>query len=497
MAVHAPAFLHVPIGLYNLPVPLSAILLAAVVVVAASFVLIYLAPPKLRPEADDAGKPVARWVIVAMTLVGLIYMALVIVVATYGRQGLAALNAASLLFWVWTIPLLPVAHCFVGGIYAVSNPFAFIARQLSGGRHLANAADILRKLGYWPAVVMMFLLVLGEGISEIVQNPAVLGASAWVYLCFQVVMGILLGDGWYRGGEVLHAITSLASTIAPVGLRRDRKGTVRLLTGFNPARFLPVGRGRVALITLWLSGVLADGVRATPIWRVLILPRTQPIFEQMGKFAGIDMGSASEITLEIIFTWIAFAIFFWVFVGLASLLSASAGFEDAFARDRLGHVATIVSPALIPIALAYLLAHNLTQILVVGPLIVTARDAAASQLGALTQDQIRRLSPGAVWWVQVGSIVLGHVVAVIMAHARLAQSIEAGQPVATALPEAVPAAARTRRSFPGELAPVLIVTQRRVNDPVFRADLGWLSAMLIYTATSLWILAQPITASGR
>jgi hypothetical protein len=30
---------------------------------------------------------------------------------------------------------------------------------------------------------------------------------------------------------------------------------------------------------------------------------------------------------------------------------------------------------------------------------------------------------------------------------------------------------------------------------VLLADLGWLSAMLIYTATSLWILAMPITAS--
>jgi len=40
----------------------------------------------------------------------------------------------------------------------------------------------------------------------------------------------------------------------------------------------------------------------------------------------------------------------------------------------------------------------------------------------------------------------------------------------------------------------------RESEPVgnlaIRADLGWLSAMLIYTATSLWVLAQPITNAG-
>jgi hypothetical protein len=486
--------LHVPIGLYSLPVPLRTILVAAVVVVAASFGLIYVAPPRVREEAADAGVPVARWLVALLTTLGLAYLVFVITVAILGRQGLAALNAASLLFWVWTIPLLPIAHCFIGGMYEVSNPFAFIARVLSGGRRLANADKILRRLGYWPAVVMMFLLVEGEGISEVVQNPALLGVAAVLYLCFQVVMGVLLGEEWYQGGEVFHAITALASTIAAVGLRRDSKGRVRFLVGFNPARFLPVGPGRVPLITLWLGGVLADGVRATPLWRVLILPRTQPIFEQMGKFAGVDLGSASEVTLEVIFTWIAFAIFFWVFVGLASLLSA-AGSEDPFARDRLRRVAEIVSPALIPIALAYLFAHNLTQLLAVGPLIATARDASASQLGALTQDQIRHLSPGVVWWLQAGTIVLGHVIAVIMAHARLAQSIKPRKLVAVP-PEPVLASDWTRPSGASRVAPALVVT-RRVEDAALRADLGWLSAMLIYTATSLWILAQPITASGR
>jgi hypothetical protein len=476
-------FLHVPIGLYSLPVPLTTILLASVVVVAASFTLIYVTAPRVRDDPPDAGAPLPGWLPALLTLVGLAYLAFVIVVGIFGRQGLAALNPASLLFWVWTIPLVPIAHCVVGGMYEVSNPFAFLARRLGAARpRLANAEVLLRTLGYWPAVVLLFLLVEGEGITEIVQNPALLGASILLYLCLQVLMGVLLGEAWYRGGEVFHAITSLASTIAPVGLRRDSQGRVRLLAGFNPARFLPAGPGRVALITLWLGGVLADGVRATPLWRAAILPETQPVFEQMGRLGGVDIGAASETTLEIVVTWAAFALFFWVFVALASILSASGG-ESGLAGPRLRQMAEIVSPALIPIALAYLLAHNLTQLLVVGPLIVTARDATASQLGALTQDQIRHLSPGVVWWTQAGLIVLGHVVAVVMAHSRLAPSIQSRR--------------ATRAQEAGLTPGPMLVVGGRAREAAVRADLGWLSAMLIYTATSLWILAQPITASGR
>ena len=485
---------HVPIGLYDLPIPLTTVLLAAVVVVAASFALIYVRAPSAAGSGARA-RTVPPALVGALTLAAFVYLGFVIGVGSYGRQQLAALNAASLLFWVWTIPFLPLVHCLVGGMYQVANPFAFVARRLGNGRRLVEADRILDRLGYWPAVVLLFLLVFGESVSEIVQSPAVLGMAAMAYAALQISMGILLGERWYQGGDVFSAMTGLASTIAPCAMRRQPGGSVVLETGFNPARFLPTAPGREALVTLWLAGVLADGVRATPIWRTLILPHTQSFFEQMGMFAGVDLGSATEITLQILVTWLAFGLFFWVFVAVATWLSATTAERDAVMTPaRLRAVAHIVSPSLIPIALAYLLAHNLTQILAVGPLIVTARDATAQQVGPLTLELINRLSPEWVWWTQVAAIVAGHVLAVVMAHARLTQAypraaasprtVAAGGP-----PDAVTAPVPSRAGS--------AMATRFATDLAFRADLGWLSAMLIYTATSLWILAQPITAAGR
>lgn len=485
---------HVPIGFYTLPVPLYQILVAAVVVVAASFLLIYLAPSRRHGGGGEA-RVVPEWAVNLMTLGVAACIVFVFVVATFGRQEVAALNAGSLLFWVFIVVFVPIAHCFVGGMFEVCNPWAWAARRLSGGRPLLDDADeLLDRVGYWPAVVLLFLLIFGESVSEVVQNPMVLGYAVLVYSALQITMGMLVGDRWYRGGEVFTAITTLASTMAPAALRRDDEGRVRFELGFDAARFLPGAVGRQALITLWLSGVLADGVRQTPIWHTFLLPHIGPSFERLGHFGGIDVGVAAEITFEVLLTWLVFGIFFWVFVSVASATSGLPG-QARLERDRLRRMSEVVAPSLIPIAIAYVLAHNLTQVLVVGPLIVTARDATDEDLGALTQTQISHISPSWVWWTQVIAIVVGHIVAVVMSHARLTRAFGKSRDDRTelsGLPALAPALAQGRG--PGAwLRDSGMPTPRGL---ALRADLGWLSAMLIYTATSLWIIAQPITASS-
>jgi hypothetical protein len=439
---------HVFIGRFDLPVPLSAVLLGAAAVVAASFGLIYLLPP--RPEKPEPrGRMVPRPVIVALQALASLYLVFLVVVSLFGRQT-AVLNAAVLAFWVVTIPGLPLLHCIVGGVYEVANPFALVARLLSSGRSARmKAPRILERVGYWPAVAQLFLLIWFELALRVVPNsPVALGVITLVYFAFQVAMGMILGESWYRVGDVWQVITSLASTIAPLAVVRDKDGFVRLRAGFRPARFLPQGRGREALVTLWLAGVLADGVRVTPIW-TLVTSATQGFSDSLGSAGDVNFGDLTIDTAEIFFTWAAFGLFFVVFVYVAALLS----------RHRPGEVAKVVSPSLIPIALAYLLAHNLSQLVIVGPLIWTARSVDADGAAALIQQNIANVSPSLVFAVQVSAIVLGHVLAVIMAHARL-----------------------TRLESNGSLA--------------IRGDLGWLAAMLIYTATSLWVLAQPITNTG-
>jgi hypothetical protein len=439
---------HVFIGRFDLPVPLTAVLLGAGAVVAASFGLIYLLPPR-QQKPERPGVAVPRPVVMAMQALAWLGVLFLVVVGTFGRQT-TVLNAAVIAFWVIVIPGLPLLHCLLGGVYEVANPFALAARLLSGG-HTARMKPpkILDRVGYWPAVAQLFVLIWFELALRVVpDSPRALGIITIIYIAFQVTMGLFLGESWYRVGDLWQVITSLASTIAPMALVRDEDGFVRLRAGFRPARFLPQGRGREALITLWLAGVLADGVRVTPIWQA-VTTATQEFSDNLGAAGSVSLGDLTLDTAEIVFTWAAFGAFFVAFVYLAAALS----------RRRPGEVAAVVSPSLIPIALAYLLAHNLSQLLIVGPLVWTARDVDSDSAAALIQQNIASVRPGLVFAVQVGAIVLGHVLAVVMAHARL-----------------------SRMERDGRLA--------------IRADLGWLAAMLIYTATSLWVLAQPITNQG-
>lgn len=439
---------HVFIGRFDLPVPLSAILVGAAAVVAASFGLIYLLPR--RPEKPERpGSIVSRPVVMALQASAWVYLAFLVGVGLFGRQT-TVLNAAVIAFWVITIPALPLLHCIVGGVYEVANPFALAARLLSGGNTARmKPPRILERLGYWPAVAQLFLLVWFELALRVVPNsPRALAILTLLYIAFQVATGLCLGESWYRVGDVWQVITSLASTIAPLAVVRDEEGFVRLRTGFRPARFLPEGHGREALITLWLAGVLADGIRATPIWTA-VTNATQNFSDTVGSAGTVNIGEVVVDTAEILFTWAAFSLFFIVFVYLAATLS----------RRRVAEVAKAVSPSLIPIALAYLLAHNLSQLLIVGPLIWTARDVDVNTAAALIQQNIAGVRLGLVFAIQVGAIVLGHVLAVVMAHARLSRL-------------------------------------ERDEGLAIRADLGWLAAMLIYNATSLWVLAQPITNQG-
>ena len=177
-------------------------------------------------------------VVVLQTLLvlGVIFLFLV---GTFGSQ-LTTLNGAVILFWVLVIPLLPLVHCLVGGMYEVGNPFALGARLLTAGRSARKARDPrLERLGYWPAVAMLFILVWFELALRVVPNtPRALGLLTLVYAAFQVGIGAWLGEGWYRGGDVFSAITALASTVAPLAITRDEDGFVRLKDRV-PARAVP------------------------------------------------------------------------------------------------------------------------------------------------------------------------------------------------------------------------------------------------------------------
>jgi hypothetical protein len=119
---------------------------------------------------------------------------------------------------------------------------------------------------------------------------------------------------------------------------------------------------------------------------------------------------------------------------------------------------------LVPIAFGYLLAHNFDYLAINGQLLIhQASDPFGNGLnilGTVNYEPNRNLIPTAVvWYFEIVLIIGVHIAAVVLAHGYLGR------------------VARTE-------------SQGR------RAEWPWIAAMVGYTMTSLWLLAQPIVQEG-
>jgi hypothetical protein len=116
-------------------------------------------------------------------------------------------------------------------------------------------------------------------------------------------------------------------------------------------------------------------------------------------------------------------------------------------------VAGWFAPALVPIAAGYHVAHFLGYFLSLAPALAALL---ASPLAPPTTVTLVTL-PGWFGSLQLGFVVAGHLLAVWVAHARAFEL------------------------FPGRLQPI-------------RSQYPFVVVMIVYTMTSLWVVAQPFTA---
>ena len=116
--------------------------------------------------------------------------------------------------------------------------------------------------------------------------------------------------------------------------------------------------------------------------------------------------------------------------------------------------------SLVPIALAYNLAHFITLLLIQGQLIIPlASDPFGFGWDLFGTSEYRIdlniISAKTVWFLSLVAIVVGHVLSVYLAH-------------------------------------VISLRRAAAGSNALRGQIPMLALMLLYTASSLWIIAQPI-----
>lgn len=440
-----PVPLHTFGTRYDLPAPLYLYLLGAGAVVLASFLLVLRQPVK-RQVAPGEDVPVHA---VTPALGQGLALGLGLLLAAAGIFGIQSVpdNILPTMFWLVFWIAVPISVAILGNYWPYISPLSLIA-TIAGRR----ARRVYPKAwGYWPAALLFFLFACGELVFNVVATtPRGTGLILLGYGLLTAIMAAIFGaETWLRHGEVFSV---LFATWGRLGwFRFGAPGRRGFFGGLE--RPFTASVSRLTFVLLLLVAVSFDGLLATPAWKSFSAALPEGLHPVRGEF---HWGYAS---VQMVVFVASIAVIWGLFTGFAAGVRA-AGRLDA---PLISVVAGLV-PSLVPIAFGYLVAHNFDYLAINGQLLVhQISDPVGTGLnlfGTVDYEPNINLIPTAfIWYFQIALIITVHVIAVVLAHGYLGR------------------AARTE-------------AQGR------RAEWPWIAAMVGYTMSSLWLLAQPIVQEG-
>jgi hypothetical protein len=399
----------------DLPVPEWLFLYGAGIVLVVSFAALALLWRRPLLEEHEAGRPLPPWlsrvllsraVRVLLGAIGFGLFALVLAAAFVGEASPTTNIAPTFVFVAFWLGVVPLVVLF-GDVWSALNPWKALAdatgwfsRRVLGVEPEALAYPAW--LGCWPAFVGLFLFVVLELAYYDPGDPRVLARAITFYSLGAWLGALAYGsEAWFRHGDGFSVYFGLLARIAPFAVvEREGVRTVVVRPPFVGLATLrdPVP-GTVAFVALMLGSVAFDGFSRTSVWQDLTvdLGRNEHMLASAGAIAA----------------WVAALIVLYVGAVQAAKVLARTG------QDLVG--AFVAS--LVPIALVYAVSHYFTLLLVQGQfLIPLASDPFGHGWDLFgTVDylpNLEPLSPNAVWYVQVATLVAGHVAGLALAHDR-------------------------------------------------------------------------------
>lgn len=419
------ALAHGVQGRAETPIPVSAFFWAAGIVLVVSFV--GLALGWKRPLLTHVPwRRAPRWLEAVILSPGLIWVVRLIVLAAFVFTLAAAAFGSTLLtrniaplivFVVWWVGLVPLTALF-GNVWREVNPWATLARLLRIPER-RGYRPYPSKLGWWPA--SFFLLTFGwlELVYTTPAEPRTIAGLIVAYTLINLAAMHRWGiNAWLDHGEVFAVYTSVLAHLSCIEVRGH--GRERQL-GFRPP-FIAVTRisprpAMVAFIGVLIATVTFDGLSGSEFWTTRDVAAAERL---------INLGIA-DLPAGIIVATIGIVVTQLVIIALFEVASwASAKFAGWPNATSIGRMAAAFVHTLIPIALAYFVAHYFTLFVFQSQdLIRLASDPLGNGSDWFgTADHtidFQLVSANAIWAVQVTAIVVGHVIALALAHDRALQ----------------------------------------------------------------------------
>jgi len=404
-------FAHGIGGRTDLPIPITILIVGSAAVLVVSFMALALLWPQPRlqsgPRYGEGGLALpgrrtlnAIGVLGLILVIGQLILALLHVATDPGRPSIAPV-----MVWVVFWLVLPFAGAVFGNWYADINPWRTLAGVFGIGSR--ERIGLPHRVGLWPATGVLVGFVWLELVSASPADPATLGAAALVYTV--VLLAAMAVVGRETGLTLFDAFTPynrLISSISPLG--RSRSGQLVWRGWLRALPVLPEWPGLWVFVVAMIATVSFDGSADTDWFRALT-----------GGVGDTTAGATALLLATV-------AVIGAAYYGAAAAAARLGGINLA-ARD----VAQRFAHTLVPIALAYAVSHYFTLIIFEGQQLV----ATLSDPFALGWDLFgtadRRVdyfitSSTPIWLTQVGLIVGGHVIAVVLAHDRSLQDFGPG-----------------------------------------------------------------------
>lgn len=391
----------------DLPVPLSMVSYGAGAILVASFAGLAVLWPRPRLEPVTAGRaapgPASRavdWAEWPLRLVGVAVFAAVVVAAFVGppspTENLAPV-AVYVALWVGVL----VASALLGDVWYALSPFetAAVAVRATAVDPGERATAPLTRVGVWPAVGLLLAFGWLELVHPNPADPRVLAGAITVYVLVLAGGAVWWGYRWVRSAEAFGALFRVVAAMAP--FHRDDHAQLRLRLPLAGLARLEVSAGTTALILVALGLTTFDGLTRQPVWEEAVVGGRTGWAVVPYATAGL----LAAVTLVV-------AVYLWAMSEAARITGRRTGeLADAFAHS------------LVPIALAYAVAHYFSLLVFEGQrLLALASDPVGAGWDlfgtAGWSVDFAAVSPTTIAWVQVAAIVVGHVAGVLLAHDR-------------------------------------------------------------------------------
>ena len=468
---------------FDLPLPLWLWLTGAGATIVLTFAMIAVFVREKTFHAECPRLNLARFgffraiahpgVVALVRLLAVALFVLSLCAGAFGVQSPYANLIATMVWVVWWVGLAFVC-ALIGDAWAVVNPLRTIFAcgealhaAVTRGRALSQRFRYPARLGVAPAIVLFLCFAWCELIWRNKDVPFDLAIAVIGYAIITWMGMLVYGrDVWLRNGEAFAVAFGVLARFAPLAVSAHESGTPPQLNLRPPGAGLvirkPVDASYLIFILLMLASVTFDGFQETPLMqKVDTAAQTSRIVAgflfDLSEW-GIDETQTIHTIALVAFPLGFLAAFLLACTAMVWLTSSSK--SATHRRLTTSEVARAFVLTLVPIAVAYHLSHYFSLLLTAGQFIIPL---ASDPFGfgwnlfgtAKYKVDLGLVSPYVVWYSAVTLIVIGHVIAVFLAHV-----------------EALRVFGNRREALLSQIPMMLL--------------------MVAYTTLSLWIFAQPI-----